>query len=84
MGISHDKNGEFTNINNHCSSVIDYIITSTDLFRESSYFEVRNMENIVNNSHFPLVCEIKTCVNINKGNRGAFTLQNYNTTDKNE
>ena len=58
MGVSAVKNGEFTNINVHGSSVIDYIIASTDLFREISHFEVTNMENIVNNNLFPLVCEI--------------------------
>lgn len=51
-----DTDGNYTFTANDGTSVVDYNIASSDLFRHVSYFNVENSEESV---HFPLHCQFK-------------------------
>lgn len=51
-----DTDGNYTFTANDGTSVVDYNIASSDLFRHVSYFNVENRDESV---HFPLHCQFK-------------------------
>ena len=54
-----DPDGEFTFGTSNGSSVVDYVIASTELFPRISMFKVDNYDI---SDHFPLCCHIQCCL----------------------